>query len=280
MRQKRAKAYRKLMALYCMSFNFREPYQVLVDSETCKIAIDSKMELGKQLGAVLQGTIKPMITQCCMEELYRQGKALQPAVDLAKSFERRKCNHREPIPGDQCLASVVGDANKHRYVIATQSQPLRTRLRTIPAVPIVHINRSVMILEPPSDVTLKAKESAEESALHPGAPDSALILSNSAEPTKRKKKGPKGPNPLSMKKKKVAPPEPSTTTGQAKTAKVTRTADESPTGSKRKRDSASDDGHDWQADPRPDEAGEDVVRTGKKRKRRRKTTSTVATPLS
>ena len=29
MRQKRAKAYRKLMGLYSMSFGFRQPYQVL-----------------------------------------------------------------------------------------------------------------------------------------------------------------------------------------------------------------------------------------------------------
>ena len=29
MRQKRAKAYRKLMALYSTSFGFRQPYQVL-----------------------------------------------------------------------------------------------------------------------------------------------------------------------------------------------------------------------------------------------------------
>jgi U3 small nucleolar RNA-associated protein 23 len=45
-------------------------------------------------------------------------------------------------------------------VIATQSQPLRVRLRTIPAVPLVHINRAVMVLEPPSDITIKTKEAA------------------------------------------------------------------------------------------------------------------------
>jgi len=33
MRQKRAKAYRKLMALYSMSFGFRQPYQVLGASQ-------------------------------------------------------------------------------------------------------------------------------------------------------------------------------------------------------------------------------------------------------
>ena len=53
---------------------------------------------------------------------------------------------------------LTGETNKHRYVIATQSAPLRNKLRGIPAVPVVHMNRSVMILEPPSDATLDAKE--------------------------------------------------------------------------------------------------------------------------
>lgn len=57
-----------------------------------------------------------------------------------------------------CLINITGDANKHRYVIATQSHPLRVRLRFIPGVPIVHVNRSVMVIEPPSDATMKIKE--------------------------------------------------------------------------------------------------------------------------
>ena len=80
MRQKRAKAYRKLMSLYSMSFGFRQPYQVLgvytlllmaylrihysplfctVDSHMCKEAMTHKIELVKQLASVLQGTVKP-----------------------------------------------------------------------------------------------------------------------------------------------------------------------------------------------------------------------------
>ncbi|KAF9443707.1 hypothetical protein P691DRAFT_787626 [Macrolepiota fuliginosa MF-IS2] len=157
MRQKRAKAYRKLMHLYSQSFGFRQPYQALVDAETCKASISLKIDIVKQLGTVLQGEVKPMITQCCIHELYLEGKFQQPATDLAKTFERRKCNHKEAIPGDDCLLSVVGDKNKHRYVIVTQSQPLRAKLRTVPAAPIVHINRSVVILEPPSDATLRTK---------------------------------------------------------------------------------------------------------------------------
>ncbi|KAI0757076.1 Fcf1-domain-containing protein [Daedaleopsis nitida] len=230
MRQKRAKAYRKLMSLYSMSFGFRQPYQVLVDSHMCKDAVAHKIELAKQLAVVLQGTVKPMITQCCIHELYLQHKTEQPAIDLAKTFERRKCNHREAIPGDECLTSVVGETNKHRYVLATQSQELRQKLRAIPAVPIVHVNRSVMILEPPSDATLRAKALEEEKALHPTAPEAAKLPTTAPpEPPKKMKKGPKGPNPLSVKKKKPKPDAPSLKHEESNHLKVFA-------GDKRKRD--------------------------------------------
>lgn len=49
-----------------------------------------------------------VITQCSIVELYKLGKQEQPSVDIAKSFERRKCNHKEAINGTECIASVVG----------------------------------------------------------------------------------------------------------------------------------------------------------------------------
>lgn len=49
-----------------------------------------------------------MITQCAMQVLYDAGKEGQEVVDLAKRFERRKCNHREPIANDACLTDVIG----------------------------------------------------------------------------------------------------------------------------------------------------------------------------
>jgi len=265
------------MALYAMSFGFRQPYQVLIDAEMCTSAITLKLEIVKQFGVVLQGTIKPMITQCCIHELYLSGKSNQPAVDLAKTFERRKCNHREPIPGDECLADVVGDTNKHRYVLATQSQPLRSKLRNIPAVPIVHINRSVVVLEPPSDSTIKAKEMNEEQALHPTAPDMALIsTAKPEEPPRKRRKGPKGPNPLSMKKKKVTPESASAAKKdkgkeKAKTAQASTVFAETKVGEKRKREQVDrrmeelDHGDD-------DHAVSKHIAGGHKRKRRRKAT--------
>lgn len=260
-----------------------------------------------------------MITQCCIHELYLQGKAQQPAVDLAKMFERRKCNHKEAIPGDDCLASVIGansflfscyrtiphesvlarmncsgDTNKHRYVVSTQSQPLRVKLRSIPGVPILHVNRSVMILEPPSDTTLRAKHlvslvhsgiyftglmiiflQAEQQSLAPSTSEIGKLKAAAPEsqPVKKKKKGPKGPNPLSIKKKKVVEP-PATKVKSEEPGKdklsgeVTKTVQSEKTGEKRKRQ----EGHARDG-VRELAADDSTERLEPKRKRRRKTVS-------
>jgi U3 small nucleolar RNA-associated protein 23 len=142
-------------------------------------------------------------------------------------------------------------------VVATQSQPLRAELRRIPAVPIVHINRSVMVLEPPSDATVQAKERVssrvphafqnlqlnqmEEQSLHPTASDMNLVSSTATPPIARKKKGPKGPNPLSVKKKKVS-------AVPSKKDKGKSREDHSDIGAKRKRN-ASEDGEDNHTSP-------------------------------
>ncbi|PPQ71750.1 hypothetical protein CVT26_007590 [Gymnopilus dilepis] len=267
MRQKRAKAYRKLMHLYSMFFGFRQPYQVLVDSEMCKEAISQKNDFVKQLQTVLHGEVKPMITQCCIHELYLQGKSQQPAVDLAKTFERRKCNHREPIAGDDCISSVVGDKNKHRYVVATQSHPLRVKLRSVPATPIVHVNRSVMVLEPPSDATLRAKALNEEQNMHATTSDLALV-GNDPKPEQppKKRKGPKGPNPLSVKKKKK-PTEAPKPRQEGKQPYNSATVD---VGSKRKAEDSGDESDDEQDEKT---TSGDAKR---KRKRRRRKTQTTA----
>ncbi|GAA5965639.1 hypothetical protein JCM3765_000910 [Sporobolomyces pararoseus] len=228
MRQKRVKSYRKVMQLYCASFGFREPYQLLVDAAFLRSCVQQKLDFYARLQDVLQGTVKPMITQCCIQALYDQGEEGQRAVEMAKEFERRKCNHFKPRPQDECMLQMAGQDNKNRYVIATQSLDLRTSLRKIPGTPIIYIARSVVLLETPSDQTMAKKQSMENAKLHASKEELAILSGKplptpnsddedndkeegegESEPPKKKKKqrGPKGPNPLSVpKKKKVAPP--------------------------------------------------------------------------
>ena len=128
MRQKRSKTYRKLLASYVLHFGYRPPFQLLIDApfaQSLSALHLSESEVEKRLSDVLQTSqltkgkmkagvpeMKCMITQCCMVELYqaeKEGKVQKDAVTIAKSWERRRCNHREAIPGDQCLKEVIGE---------------------------------------------------------------------------------------------------------------------------------------------------------------------------
>ncbi|SCZ88914.1 BZ3500_MvSof-1268-A1-R1_Chr1-1g00822 [Microbotryum saponariae] len=183
MRQKRVKSYRKVMQMYQSSFKFREPYQLLVDAEFVNAIVAQKLDLQARLTDVLQATLKPMITQCCMQVLYDLGPSAQPSVELAKEFERRKCNHLKARPAEECLTAMAGKDNPHRYVIATQSLDLRKHLRTVPGLPIVYLNRSVVLLESPSDQTMKKKLAMENAKLHVPRIELATLASQGSIPT-------------------------------------------------------------------------------------------------
>ncbi|KAI4740792.1 hypothetical protein E4T50_08774 [Aureobasidium sp. EXF-12298] len=240
MRGKRSKQYRKLMHQYELSFNFRVPYQVLIDAEMIKDTFRFKMNLPLFLERTLHGQVKPMITQCSIRHLYTaeapDAAAKNAWIDTAKSFERRRCNHHtleEPLSTLECLKSVVdpkdSSTNKNRYVIASQDQKVRSAMRKITGVPLIYVNRSVMIMEPMATQTEEFREAEEMGKVRAGlkgrrgaAPEQALkrkrddeddeeegeakddgpAQDTDAAPKKRVKKGPKGPNPLSVKKSK------------------------------------------------------------------------------
>ncbi|KAF4635456.1 hypothetical protein G7Y89_g2633 [Cudoniella acicularis] len=223
MRGKRSKQYRKLMQQYGLSFGFREPYQVLLDSDIIKDADKFKMDLIAGLERTLHGQVKPMITQCSMRHLY--ATASEPGVsyliDKAKTYERRRCDHRPedyptPLSTKDCLTSVVdpkgNNTNKHRYVVASQALDVRKHMRGIMGVPLVYINRSVMIMEPMAEATAENREKEERVKFRAGLKRGSGSLKRKREddvpkeeddvPKKKKTKGPKEPNPLSVMKSK------------------------------------------------------------------------------
>lgn len=206
------------MSYYHMNFKFREPYQILVDEEIIIEASKTKYDLIQGFERTLQGQVKPLITQCAMEALYKSKN--EQAISIAKKLERRRCGHRPLRDGEEadetnsgtksafdCMAELVNvnGKNKHRYVVATQKTRLRQLFRKVPAVPLVYINRSVMIMEPMSPVTERARALIEQSKLREGLNDTNKNDTdhNEIDITRKRKKGPKEPNPLSVKKKKT-----------------------------------------------------------------------------
>lgn len=74
-----------------------------------------------------------------------------------------------------------------------------------PGIPLIYMNRSVMIMEPLSKASAKYSETVEKQKLTGGLNDAKIGLAQdqvNEEPKGKKRKGPKGPNPLSVKKKK------------------------------------------------------------------------------
>lgn len=199
------------MTSYERYFRYRRPYQILIDDDFALNLHRAKLSPQKQFDMVMRSETKIMVTQCTMQALYSKGAAHQPIVDLAKSFERRKCNHKEAVPVHECIQSVVGETNKHRYVIATTNAQLRKHLHSIPGIPILHYNRMVIVLEPPSEATTervrqiegeKVSQSVVEKEVLDGKAKGDGSETEKNEQPKKKRKGPKGPNPLSAKKKK------------------------------------------------------------------------------
>ncbi|TVY20564.1 rRNA-processing protein utp23 [Lachnellula arida] len=232
MRGKRSKQYRKLMQQYGLNFGFREPYQVLVDADVLRDADRFKMDLVGGLERTLHGQVKPsaVITQCSMRHLY--AAATEPGVsyliDKAKTYERRRCGHHPddhptPLSAKECLASVIdpkdSKTNKHRYVVASQEQEVRKHMRGVLGVPLIYINRSIMIMEPMAGATSENRDREERGKFRAGLKRGSGSLKRKREdndngedegeghaeagkPRKKAVKGPKGPNPLSVKKPK------------------------------------------------------------------------------
>lgn len=206
-----------------------------VDAQIIKDASSFKMDLVAGLKRTLQGQVKPLITQCSMRELYETKD--QPLIAQAKEYERRRCNHRpdeQRREFAQCLKEVLdpkgSHTNKHRYIVATQDADVRAEMRRIPGVPLIYISRSVMILEPMASATEKVRSreekgkfragikgargsqvlgkrtrDSEESGDENGELSTAAQGRETTEQKTKKKRGPKGPNPLSVKKPKKKP---------------------------------------------------------------------------
>ncbi|KAL2041355.1 hypothetical protein N7G274_005737 [Stereocaulon virgatum] len=238
MRGKRSKQYRKLMQQYGIVFGFREPYQVLVDAQIIQDAERFKMDLVGGLERTLSGKVKPMITQCSIRHLYTLKDLAQPEKDAlistAKTMERRRCNHHildEPLSTLACLSSVIDPkesrTNKNRYVVASQGEDVRRSCREIRGVPLVYVKRSIMVMEPMAEGSVGIREGIERSKFRSGLrgrgagllgkrkrkedegsdvrKDKHVTSVAEDEVTtvkKKKTKGPKGPNPLSVKKGK------------------------------------------------------------------------------
>ncbi|XP_064400232.1 rRNA-processing protein UTP23 homolog [Halichondria panicea] len=208
MKIKRNKQAKKILTFYKRNFGLREPFQVIVDGTFSQAALVGKILIKEQLPKYLGGEVQLVTTRCVISELSSLGNKLSGAMHIARRFKLRKCTHSGTLPAADCILALIGSDNPHHYLVASQDQDMRRKLRHLPGVPLMHIIRNTIVLEKPSDSTLDKAEDLTQSKMDSSSQvlDRLTPTSEQTKPTVRqRKKITKGPNPLSVKKSKKKP---------------------------------------------------------------------------
>lgn len=202
------------MSLYKNNFGFREPYQILLDGTFCQVALAHKVNIQDQLPRYLKGQCKLLTTACVIEETRRLGKPLHGAYLIVSQFPIHNCGHEKPVSASRCLSSFIIDSkNKDHYIVATQDHQLRAKISKETVCPLLKLANNALCMEKPPPriegkvkrthhyLANKLKDDERDDLLRLKLEENLITEEKSVE-VKKKKKGPKGPNPLSCKKPK------------------------------------------------------------------------------
>ncbi|OQR85354.1 rRNA-processing protein [Achlya hypogyna] len=211
MRYLRSKHIRKALRQFQFLCGIKPPYKVLLDGNFIAMCLKMNVDIATRVPKFLQ-TDKCifMVTAAAVNELKVLGAAdkdMLAAWNLAKTFQTVDGS------GDDVTAAMlaaVGERNERKYIVATQETELRAALRRVPGVPLIYLNRSVLVFEDMSEATLRISRkedhlkmtklnAGEESKLQAVLKAEVRTPEDSGVKARLHKKA-KAPNPLSMKK--------------------------------------------------------------------------------
>ncbi len=214
MRITRHKAFKKALRFFKAAFDYVDPYHIILDPSFIDSAVTGKIKPKEDLSKLLGGRVTPMVTECIMCHLRRNGRSKTDALLMGKSCYRLKCGHdpKKPLSPTECVLTQLENENQRHFFVATQEDELKSKARVIPGTPVLSIHGSLLMMESPSN---ESRQSAEHRELKrklpklsekPESDESDESDSDSPDPSNpRKKKRKGGANPLSCKKKQVKP---------------------------------------------------------------------------
>jgi U3 small nucleolar RNA-associated protein 23 len=183
---------------------------------------DAKEEVSKLLG----DPSRVFTTKCVMHELRGLGKDYITTRQACKRYALHKCGHEDPVSAAQCLAEQVVDGNHEHFFIATQDRALQRQVINLPGGAVLFTSVNGIHIETPSEAQkrhVQAKEvtgvgflplSTKKKVRKDGSDgfEDEEGSSSGEEKEAQRQRPPtggkfrrniaKGPNPLSMQKKK------------------------------------------------------------------------------
>ncbi|CAM9887901.1 unnamed protein product [Laminaria digitata] len=189
MRVTRAKQYRRHLRFFRIVYGISAPYKasfgrenqwlnpimapVILDGNFMHGCISAKVDIQQRLASVLQGaSLQLFVPRAAREEL----KALGPDFQDAYKFAMGHCRglplppNRNPEGDDEEtseadpareILATIGPDNAAKYLVASQDEKLRVKLRRVPGCPLVFVSRTVLLMEQPSGKTKADFEKSE-----------------------------------------------------------------------------------------------------------------------
>ncbi|KAK9804414.1 hypothetical protein WJX72_011599 [[Myrmecia] bisecta] len=208
MRRKKHKHTRRAVLFYKINHGFRPPYRVLLDSNFMHAVMLAKIgDPAEILSKLLGAPVKVSTTKCVLHELHSMGEEFADTLRACRKIPKLTCAHDgEPVAAADCIASLIGVSNAEHFFVATQDRRLRSALSSNSGGgPSLFVSVNGLHLEEPSQAQHKQAKQAEQEHMavkdhERSAPALQALAASSATRQERsifRRKGAKGPNPLS-----------------------------------------------------------------------------------
>ena len=199
------RASRKLMGFYRSAYDFRPPFTVVLDAGVIIAAQMRGIELKTEIPKLLGGRARLVVTRYTVKELRKRGKEAKPCVAFAERLKYVSVEARGAATSAEAAVALVERGNPQKLCVCTEDFELQKQLAKLHGVPIVrlmwHGGREQFLVAPPLERKAADPEVAPRVELDAPPPTAAPKAPPLPARTKPRRKGPKQPNPLSMRKK-------------------------------------------------------------------------------
>lgn len=227
MGRKKDKWFKKTINYYRYIFKFEAPFKIIVDGNFIAVAHKKKFDMKEALSKALDEKVHLVIPTCVFRELQSIEDKIPGITSIISEYKIEECPHNQMEPVN-CIRSYIGKRNNTKYFVATQDKFLRSMLRKVPGVPLIFFDQNMILIDKLSSASLAASERREELKEDPKKKEKKVLNEKKKEIKEfllqevrqskrykerieeyklnrvmgRIKKKAKGPNPLSVKKKR------------------------------------------------------------------------------
>ena len=203
--------------------NFPSKIKMIIDGNFAKICADIGFHY-KRLENNLDCQIYFFTTHCVIKELLLFGEDFEYIVKYLKKIPEFNCGHKKhPLNASDCINSLIGFENSRRLAILTQDSEIHKKIESVFPLPIIYFKKGniLKVLKTPEKFYKQLTiDKQEEDGISKAQKEELAKIRQQLEDKRKKEcrenlrkersklaikktKKAKGPNPLSLKKKKL-----------------------------------------------------------------------------